>query len=283
MPGAPAAAIMCAISWRVRMAEVPPNIELVHLFAASRSATAARARLGAMLENPETHARAERMLALWRSHPGIYDRVRKIEAIAQQGTAWRDVFDAAAAVDPCAAVALYSLGDATLLAAATAELVDAMRRWQVLASGAVVLDFGCGTGRVSAAIAPYVARVLGVDASPRMVDVARAAVAHHANVAVIQADGLSALRGDRFDVVLAIDSMPYVVQAGDADAFWEEAGALLNPGGTILMMNYSYRGDPARDDEEVTAFAARHAFQIARCGTQDLAHWDGRAFLLHKN
>lgn len=281
MLGAPAAAIMCAIYWRVRMAEVPPNIELVHLFAASRSAAAARAHLSAMLENPATHARAERMLALWRSHPGVYDRVRKIEAIARQGTV-RDVFDAAAAVDPCAAVALYSLGDAALLAAATEELVAAMRTWQVLASGAVVLDFGCGTGRISAAIAPYVARVLGVDASPRMVDVARAAVAHHANAAVIQADCLSALRGDRFDVVLAIDSMPYVVQAGDANAFWEEAGALLNPGGTVLMMNYSYRGDPARDEEDVTAFAARRGFVIARCGTQDLTHWDGRAYLLHK-
>lgn len=282
MPGAPAAAIMCAIFWRDSMAEIPPNIELVHLFAASHSAAAARARLVAMLEDPNTHARAERMLALWRCHPGVYERVRKIEAIAQQGLSWRDVFDAAAAIDPCAAVALYSLGDTALLAAATQELVEAMRRWEVLASAAVVLDFGCGTGRIAAAIAPYVARVLGVDASPRMVDVARATVAHYANTAIIQADRLSVLRGDRFDVVLAIDTMPYVVQAGGADRFWNDVVALLNPGGAVLMMNYSYRGDPGRDDEEVMTFADRHGFVVARCGTQDLAQWDGRAYLLRK-
>jgi cyclopropane fatty-acyl-phospholipid synthase-like methyltransferase len=264
------------------MAETPPNIELVQLFAASHSAKAARARLAAMLEDPDTQGKAERMLSLWRSHPGAFERVRKIDAIARQGSPWSDVFDAAAAIDPCTAVALYSLGDASLLHEATQELVDTMRGWGVLDAGAIVLDFGCGTGRISAAIAPHVGRVLGIDASPRMVDVARAAVARHANAAVIQADALSALRGDSFDVVLAIDSMPYVVLAGGADAFWEDVAALLTPGGIFLVMNYSYRDDPVRDGEDVRAFAGRHGFRVARCGTQDLSHWDGRAFLLHK-
>jgi cyclopropane fatty-acyl-phospholipid synthase-like methyltransferase len=208
--------------------------------------------------------------------------VRRIEAIARKGSSWSEVFDAAAAVDPCAAVALYSLGDTALLQDATQELVDIMCGWDVLTPAAVVLDFGCGTGRITAAIAPLVARVLGVDASPRMVDVARAAVARHANAAVIHADCLSALRGDLFDVVLAIDSMPYVVQGGGAEAFWDDVAALLNPGGAFLVMNYSYRGDVERDRDEVMQFAAQHAFEVARCGSQDLMRWDGRAFLLRK-
>jgi cyclopropane fatty-acyl-phospholipid synthase-like methyltransferase len=264
------------------MADTPPNVELIHLFAASRSEKAARARLGAMLEDPGRRTKAEKMLALWRSHPGAYARIRKIDTIARKGSSWSEVFDAAAAIDPCAAVALYSLGDTALLRAATQELVEAMCGWNVLAPGAVVLDFGCGTGRITAAIAPLVARVLGVDVSARMVDVARAAVARHANAAVIQAQALSELRGDLFDVVLAIDSMPYVVLGGDVEAFWDDVAALLNPGGAFLVMNYSYRGDAERDRHEVLQFAARHGFLVARCGTQDLARWDGRAFLLRK-
>jgi SAM-dependent methyltransferase len=264
------------------MDEVPPNVALAQLFAAAASEAEARQRLSLMLDNPAAHDRAEQMYALWQRLPGAYARVHRIDGIARAGASWDAVFDAAAAIDPCTAVALYSLGDAALLRAATDEIVAALKAWQVLGPEAVVLDFGCGTGRIAAAVSPLVARVLGVDVSSRMVDVARAAVAKCANAAIIRTESLAALRGDRFDVVLAIDSMPYVVESGSADQAWADAAALLDPGGVFLVMNYSYRCDVARDQQDVTRFAARHRFEVLRNGTRDLSYWDGRAFLMRK-
>lgn len=265
------------------MTQARANVALVHLFLAADGEAEARDRLAAMAAAPATRDMAEAMQALWRRNPDAFDMVRRVDAIARRGAAWGAVFDAAAAVDPCTAVALYSLGDPALLAAATGEIVTAMRRWQVIGPEAVVLDFGCGTGRIAAAVAPAVQRVLGVDASPRMVDIARATVAHHANAAIIQAESLAELRGDRFDAVLAIDSSPYLVDSGKAPAMWADAAALLEPGGVFLIMNYSYRGDPGEDAAEVTAFAAIHGFRVLRHGSEEFSLWDGRVFLLRKS
>jgi cyclopropane fatty-acyl-phospholipid synthase-like methyltransferase len=57
----------------------------------------------------------------------------------------------------------------------------------------VLLDLGCGTGTLGVTLAPYVARVIGVDLSGRMLDVARAKAA---------AAGVGAkCRWDRTDLV----------------------------------------------------------------------------------
>lgn len=265
------------------MPEDPPNVALIRLFAASHDEAEARRRLAAMLKDADAHAGAERMQAMWQCHPQAYACVHKIDRVARAGSSWSEVFDAAAMIDPRTAVALHCLGDADLLRAATDELVRLMQRWDVFSADSIVLDFGCGTGRIAAAIAPLVARVLGIDVSARMVDAARATVAHHANAAVIQAGVLTALRGDPFDVVLAVDSMPYVVHNGDAAALWEDVAALLRPNGVFLIFNYSYRGDPALDAADVEGHAARHGLALIRNGTQDLSLWDGRAFLLRKS
>src|SRR5687767_2208819 len=48
----------------------------------------------------------------------------------------------------------------------------------------VVGDLGCGTGQTTAALAPFVARVVAVDESEAMLSAARERVGHHANVDV---------------------------------------------------------------------------------------------------
>jgi len=52
-----------------------------------------------------------------------------------------------------ASVALYSLGNPELLAAATREVVERMNEWAVLAPMRDALDVGRGIGRMESALA----------------------------------------------------------------------------------------------------------------------------------
>jgi SAM-dependent methyltransferase len=144
-----------------------------------------------------------------------------------------------------------------------------------------VLDFGCGIGRIAKAIAPNVAHVLGVDVSGEMVRLARERTAEHHNVSITQVpSGSFAFVEANFDLVLAIDSFPYVVESGLAQACLLQLAHALAPEGRLLIVNYSYRDDLARDRAELQSFADSYGLQIERNGTADFSLWDGRAFLL---
>jgi hypothetical protein len=53
----------------------------------------------------------------------------------------------------------------------------------------------------------------------------------------------------------------------------------LRSGGTLLILNFSYRGDEA-DRRDVQQLAAANGFTVQRLGTRDFSLWDGLAFLL---
>jgi ubiquinone/menaquinone biosynthesis C-methylase UbiE len=57
--------------------------------------------------------------------------------------------------------------------AATDELVGWLERQDLLSGRPVVLDPGCGIGRVSMALAPHAAEVTGLDVSSGMIAAAR--------------------------------------------------------------------------------------------------------------
>ncbi|MBE7201987.1 MAG: class I SAM-dependent methyltransferase, partial [Parafilimonas terrae] len=148
------------------------------------------------------------------------------------------------------------------------------------------LDLGCGIGRFAAALAPRVAGVIGLDVSPAMVSAARRTCASFGNVEIRQGDGLGLgeIAGGSLDLVLAVDSFPYLVQAGGtlaADHVASAARALV-PGGTLAILNYSYRGDPARDREDLARLAARSGLALRPRETLGLQHWDAEAFLLDR-
>lgn len=196
----------------------------------------------------------------------------------------RSVYERLAAIDPAIAVAAYTFGDAALLDRATDELAELLRRWDLLGPGASVVDVGCGIGRLAARIAPRAGRVLGLDLSPAMVAEARARCGHLPGVRFELADGRSLRPAEdgSADLVLAVDCMPSARMAG-ADAAEALQGAMarsLAPGGRILVMNYSYRGDVGADRRDVRAWARSAGLDVLRDGTRDLSLWDGRAFLL---
>ncbi|HEY6578649.1 MAG TPA: class I SAM-dependent methyltransferase [Rhizomicrobium sp.] len=266
-----------------------PNIALMRLLsAASAEPEAHRAldvRIASTKPGSAARMRLERLSEIWRRVPSAFGTVARMNALC--GAAGGDcsgLFDAAARRSPEAGVALYSFGDAGLLTAATQEVVDQMSRWGILRRPDTVLDLGCGIGRIAAAIAPRVARVVGVDSSGEMVKLARARTPTCSNVTIIRGDGtnLAFFADESFELVLAIDSFPYLVEAQCESAHFDEISRILKPGGLLLIMNYSYRGDLARDRSDIGGLARKCALKVLRNGTAGLSLWDGRAFLLRR-
>lgn len=193
-------------------------------------------------------------------------------------------FDRAVEHSPEAAVALHSLGDARTLAVTTAEIVDWLAAEGLIGPGRDVLDLGCGIGRLATALSPRCRSVLGVDISAGMVAEARRRCAGLGNVRLerTEGDGLPSLAPGSVDLVLAVDSMPYMVQAGVADGVIARAAAMLTPTGAIAVLNLSYRGDPAADRADLHRWAAAHGLAATSCGERPFRQWDGQAFVLRK-
>lgn len=193
-------------------------------------------------------------------------------------------FDRAAAHSPEAGVALFSLGDPAILAQATGEVVGWLQEAGLLQRDADVLDLGCGFGRVAAALAPYCRSVLGLDVSAGMVAEARRRHAGLANARFETTPGrdLAALPPAAFDLVLAVDSFPYIVQAGLAPGHVAGAARALRPGGTLAVLNLSYRCDPVGDRADAAAWAKAGGLALEIAGARPFALWDGTAYVLRK-
>lgn len=99
-----------------------------------------------------------------------------------------------------------------------------------------VLECACGTGAISAAIAPVCAHLVATDYSEGMLSQARKKLTTHLNVTVEQAD-ITALSyaTDSFDVAVAgnvIHLLPDPAQA------LRELARVVKPGGTIIVPTY---------------------------------------------
>lgn len=199
---------------------------------------------------------------------------------------WGARFDRAVALNPEASVALYSLADPALLAATTEEMVALMARFGLIDAQARILEIGCGIGRFAAALAPLVRHYAGIDVAPRMVEAARRRCDRYRNVDLAVAGGhdLAGFGDASRDLALAVDVFPYLVASGGTVArrHIEEAARVLTPGGALLIMNYSYRNDVARDRAELADYASAAGFVMMRNGTADTEIWDGVTFLMRR-
>jgi SAM-dependent methyltransferase len=70
------------------------------------------------------------------------------------------------------------------------------------ADRAGVLELGCGTGRIAIRLAPYTSRMVGLDNSPWMLEVARAKSAGISNLVWVEADMRSFDTGDTYGLVI---------------------------------------------------------------------------------
>ena len=115
---------------------------------------------------------------------------------------------------------------------------------RLIRPGDTVLECACGTGAISAAIAPTCARVVATDYSEGMLKQARKKLAKHSNVTVEQAD-ITDLHyaDDSFDAVVAGNVIHLLPEPGDA---LKELKRVVRPGGTIIRAHI-------RDSQEVGA------------------------------
>lgn len=224
------------------------------------------------------------------------DQVRTIAAEVDHAAArcgrealshWAAAFDRAAAISPEASVALYSLGDKGLLDAATEEIAVVMRQWGALAPAHCALDLGCGIGRCLERLACELAFIVGVELSPVMAQKAHGRCADLANATVVRTGGenLRMFRDGSFDLVLAVDTFPYLVQAGPklVATHLDEIARVLRPGGDFLLFNFSYRNDDMRDRRELAELASNAGFACLRNGERPFRLWDALAFHLRRD
>jgi ubiquinone/menaquinone biosynthesis C-methylase UbiE/DNA-binding transcriptional ArsR family regulator len=99
----------------------------------------------------------------------------------------------------------------------------------------VVGDLGCGTGQLTATIAPYVRRVIAVDGSPDMLDTARRRLAAATNVELRQGE-LEALPLEAGELDAAMLSL-VLHYSPDPQRALLEIGRVLKPGGPLLVVD----------------------------------------------
>lgn len=294
--------------------QLGPDIALVQVLMAARTAAEATelleqaARRARASAEPEAIRRLEQLCALDREQGGAWQMVARTLQLVDGGEPDADApglapgasdssaasrlaqlasgFDGAAELCPEASVALYSLGDSARLAAATAELSQRLQDWGLLGGEWSYLDIGCGIGRLEQALAPAVRSITGIDISPKMLELARTRCAALPNVVFQLANGCD-LRGfaaGSMDVVLAVDSFPYLLRCGGSlvERHLSEAVRVLKPGGQLAIFNFSYRNDLAADRNELARLAAGLGLTLVRNGVRGLRTWDGAGYHLLK-
>ena len=105
---------------------------------------------------------------------------------------------------------------------------------QLLPGGGRALDLACGTGRLSGALRAEGYRVVALDASPAMLEIAR----ERAEVPAVQSDAFALpLRADAFDAVVA---MRLLFHFPDARPLLREMARVVGPGGSLVFDTYRW-------------------------------------------
>ena len=119
-------------------------------------------------------------------------------------------------------------------------LVDAALLAGLLRGTEVVGDLGCGTAHLTQLLAPFASRVIAVDRSAAMLDVARRRLRDEPSAEVVQGD-LAALPVDSGMLDLAVLSLVlhFVV---DLEAVLAEVHRVLGPGGRVLIVEMREHG-----------------------------------------
>ena len=272
---------------------LPVEIELMKLAARAESATQFKAWLA-----QARGAHTEELRRCARFHPEAWRVTHSILKVLEEETvacaregparvaALARAFDRAAIISPEASVALFCFGHPGVLREATEDVALRLRDWGLLGGRRRLLDFGCGIGRFEERLAPEVEAIVGIDISQEMVAAARGRCRPFGNVIIRQADPSGRLddADEAFDGVLAIDSMPYLVEAGWSvvEVNLLEFARVLRPGGDVLILNFSYRGDVLKDRQDLERLTALCGLSLTRASTGDFTRWDGAAFRLAK-
>ena len=119
--------------------------------------------------------------------------------------------------------------------------IEAYTLWQLLGDvhGLRVLDLGCGEGHYARQLAAAgAARVLGVDASPAMIELARAAEAESPLGIEYRCSTVQGMPDlERFDLVLGAYLLHYAEDVADLGLMCRRVAAHVAPGGRFVGLN----------------------------------------------
>jgi predicted TPR repeat methyltransferase len=108
-----------------------------------------------------------------------------------------------------------------------------------------VLDSGCGTGLCGPLLRPHCRHLVGVDLSPKMLDLARARHCYDELVAT-ELTAFMRARPEAFDAVIAADTLVYF---GALDGALAAAQVTLRAQGWLVFTLEALRGDSAADHQ----------------------------------
>ncbi len=136
---------------------------------------------------------------------------------------------------------------------------DVLDRLAGIAPDATLLDVGCGTGRVTERLLELVprGRVLAIDASPEMVELARERLGDRAEVWCESA--LELELDEQLDAVFSTATLHWVPEH---DRMWRVLAAALRPGG-VLETQCGGAGNIARVRAAIDDAAAAQAPELA--------------------
>jgi len=129
------------------------------------------------------------------------------------------------------------------------ELVDQASRLGVPRRWASALDFGCGVGRLTQALADHVEQVIGLDVAPSMIELARQYNVHgvRCRYEVNARADLAQFRDGAFDIVYTGRVLQHV-EPRYAESYIAEFTRVLAPGGYLSFDVPSEHGFFADDD-----------------------------------
>jgi SAM-dependent methyltransferase len=292
--------------------ELSPQVALMRMVCETESVTLVRAAVDEVTERAATSSRAgdnlvrdrvDDLTELFVENEAGCSRVADMlrtamdssvpTPTAQEGVAFAErLFDWSARqgeqggeqASEQASIALSSVGSPEAIEQATQEIVAQFDRWGLLGRRAKVLQIGCGIGRFELALAPRVGEAHGIDISAEMVKVAERRCEALPNVFLQKTSGqdLAMFDDASFDLVYAVDSFPYLVQAGMplVERHFAEVRRVLKAGGHFVILNFSYRNGLTEDDATVRALAAANGFEMVQSGVRPFTLWDGVAWVM---
>jgi demethylmenaquinone methyltransferase/2-methoxy-6-polyprenyl-1,4-benzoquinol methylase len=152
-----------------------------------------------------------------------------------------------------------------------AAVEQGLERWLDATRPQSVLEIACGTGLFTRRIAPRVARLTAVDASPEVLTINRSRV-DAPNVKYVQADVFAWRPPERYQAVFFSFWLSHVPEAR-FDAFWRTVSAALAPGGAAYLIDSAF--DP-------TSTAKDHVLPAQDVGIVTRKLNDGREFRIVK-
>lgn len=114
------------------------------------------------------------------------------------------------------------------------EFANELRKF--VKPNSIVLDVGCGIGRVEKFLAPHCKEIYSIDVSKRMIKLAKQRLKDVRNVFFYKTNGrdLSILPDNKFDFVFSIIVLQHIARA-DAYIYVEEIRRILKPNGTAYL------------------------------------------------